>query len=118
MRDSEIEELLRRYQPVAPSPDLSARIFDERVSRIWPWAAATAALLAMTVGLHAATNRLVSREVPAASEARPTVDELAAALGGGEDARRMAELILLEQRARADVMMPPPPPDTPAGDMP
>lgn len=118
MRDSEIEDLLRRYQPVAPSPDLSARIFDGRASRTWPWAAAAAALLAMTIALHAATNRLASRGVPAASEAGPTVDDLAAALGGGDEARRMAELILLEQRARADWMTPPPPPDTPAGDMP
>jgi hypothetical protein len=118
MRDSEIENLLRRYHPVAPSPDLSARIFDDRVLRTWPWAAAAAALLAMALGVHAATNRLASRELTGAAEAGPTIDDLAAALGGGDEARRMAEQILLEQRARAEFAPPPPPaPSIPAGEL-
>ena len=117
MHESDVEQLLRRYQPAGPPPELETRIFaPARPLRTWPWATAAAALLALTAGLHVATNRLADRAVPAAAETRPTVDDLTAAFGGGDEARRVAELILLEQQARAE-LVPPPTPDLsmPAG---
>ena len=41
MSDPELEDLLRRYRPAGPPPDLRARIVagPAPVPRTWPWAA-------------------------------------------------------------------------------
>jgi hypothetical protein len=54
---SDLEDLLRRYRPADPPPGLEARIFGE--PRVWPWAAAAAALLALTLGLQVASRQQV-----------------------------------------------------------
>lgn len=101
----DIESLLRRYRPVGPPSGLQARIFGEEcLARTWPWAAAAAALLAMTIVVQAAIYGIVAREAPVA-EIGPTVEELVDLLGGGEEARRTAELILLEQQTRAAISL-------------
>ena len=47
MTDPEIEDLLRRYRPAGPAPDVRARIVagEWPEGRVWPWAAAAAVLL-------------------------------------------------------------------------
>ena len=59
MDEEKIRELLDRYRLVGPPADLRARALAPvtRALRVWPWAAAAAALLAATVGLHVASNR-------------------------------------------------------------
>jgi len=110
MQDSELEALLKKYRPVDPPHGLEQRIFDppsghvarpER--RTWPWAVAAAALLAITVGLHALSI--------ASSPARPDVildEQRVQAVAneiGGPNARVRAEYIVRqEQRADADAM--------------
>jgi hypothetical protein len=70
MKDEEIEELLRAVRPVGPPPALRARIVAARpVRRAWPWVAAAAALLAVTVSLRVAATQTLDRVRPAASAA-------------------------------------------------
>jgi hypothetical protein len=94
MDDDKVRALLGRYRPAGPPAELRAQAFAASVhpSRTWPWAAAAAALLIATVGLHAATNRAIAAVIPPAS--RLSVDALATVMGGTEDAR---------QRPRHDV---------------
>jgi hypothetical protein len=100
MHDHEVRELLGRYRPVGPPPDLRGRVFRSSVrsSRNWPWAVAAAALLAATLGLHSATNHVLA--TVAQPSAPLTVDALAAAMGGTDEARQAAELIVKEQKFR------------------
>jgi hypothetical protein len=51
-----IEDALRRYRPSGPPASLRDRVLVPPVGRTWPWAAAAAALLAVTLGLQAATG--------------------------------------------------------------
>jgi hypothetical protein len=88
--------------PAGPSAELRARVLSARPpGRVWPWAAAAAAMLAVTLGLQAATVR-TSREIaqrmgPAESETSLT--ELRAIAGGDEALlRRSALWTLQEQR--------------------
>jgi len=59
MQDPDIERLLRRYRPLPPSEHLFGQITTapqhqiSKSHRTWPWAVAAAALLAITLGLHA-----------------------------------------------------------------
>ena len=96
------ENLLRRYRPVGPPLDLRSRILvPERPA--WPWAVAAAALLALTVGFHAATSRLDRHDETTGSDlfdAHARIAFATDALGGGEDARRLAQWIVLEEELR------------------
>jgi hypothetical protein len=101
-QDTEIEELLNRYRPAEPPSDLWDHISTFSHSQIskssWPWAVAAAALLALTVGLHAGTfGRGVGHEYPV-DERR--VQAVADDLGGPQN-RVMAQWIVL-QEARAE----------------
>lgn len=62
------EDQLRRWRPVGPPADLRSRILEApEPKRAWPWAAAAAALLAVTVASNALTWRLYdAAPVPAA----------------------------------------------------
>jgi len=105
MDDRDVEALLARYRPAHPDPEFESRLSfrlkaeaTESSGRTWPWAVAAAALLAITIGLHAA-SREGAVEQPASVDAAAT---LSLELGGDDVGRRAAEFILAAQ--------PPPPP--------
>jgi hypothetical protein len=91
VKDEDVEALLGRYRPAARMPELRARA----VPRTWPWAAAAAALLAITIGLHASV-----RPAPEPPIDPVRVQALTEQLGGGPDARRLAEAIVHADAAR------------------
>jgi hypothetical protein len=91
MNDDQIERLLRQVRPAGPPVRLRARIVAARRPRSWPWIAAAAALLALTVWLRGADTTLTMALAPA-----PTVWEteravLAGLLGGDAQAQNAAE---------------------------
>jgi hypothetical protein len=100
MDDDKVRELLGRYRPAGPPAELRERALTitAKPLRTWPWAAAAAVLLTTALGLHAATNRALSRVAEPA--APPSVDALADALGADEDAQRAARLIVMERLLR------------------
>jgi hypothetical protein len=102
MHDRDIESLLRRYRPSPPKSDLWNQITKSphfeitKSPRTWPWAVAAAALLVITIGLHAA--------VPPAPDTATEVDgarvqAIAEELGGTPESRVTAEWL-----ARAEAM--------------
>ncbi len=104
MQEQDLERLLARYRPAAPRAELAAAITGlpdpqvPRFSRTWPWAVATAALLALTVGIHAAALFTGSEEQDLLDTRR--VQAVAEGLGGPEN-RPLAEWIV-RQETRAD----------------
>jgi hypothetical protein len=100
MDDDKIRELLGRYQPAGPPSELRKRALapSARSLRTWPWAVAAAALLAITLGVHAASNRAIATVAEVAAPV--SVDALTTAMGGGEEAQRAAQLIVTEQLIR------------------
>lgn len=99
MDDGKVRELLGRYRPVGPPDELRERaLAASPTQRTWPWAAAAAALLGVTLGVHAASNRAIANVVQLAPPL--SVDALTAAMGGTENARMAAEMIVEEQRYR------------------
>lgn len=106
MHDDDVDDLLRKYRPAAPS-----RAFEERLlqsldgktrrlpqPRTWPWAVAAAALLAITVGLHVSSTTAPVRtsELLDTQRVQALADEI-----GGPAAAAMAEYIV-RQEQRAD----------------
>jgi hypothetical protein len=93
----EIEELLSRYRPIGPRSELSDQISkfpDSHFSKsTWPWAVAAAALLAITVGLHAAA--VVGEGPKGPIDPRP----LARQLGDDDLAYSVAQLTLMPSSA-------------------
>jgi hypothetical protein len=107
MNDRDIESLLRRYRPVAqiskfPNSHIA------KSARTWPWAVAAAALLAVSVGLHAAVAPVPETSVVVdATRVQAIADEL----GGDSEGRVMAEWIasreaMLEQERLARASAP------------
>ena len=114
MSDPTLEELLHRYRPADPPPDLRNHIAALMAARrTWPWAAAAAALLLTTCALHVSTHRIygtIERAVTPAPVA--AVDQLPAlreALGDDElllFATEHLARIEREQREASEVSMP------------
>jgi hypothetical protein len=106
MNDSEIEDFLRRYRPVAPPARLRERIFARAEShRIWPWASAAAALLISAIAVQRASEYEVARtdlKLGPAAAVRVAQD-LTEMLGGDLAARELADYILVEQQIRSDL---------------
>jgi hypothetical protein len=114
--DTKIEELLSRYRPAEPPNDLWAQISTfpnshiSKSERTWPWAVAAAALLAVSIGLHAAVAPAPETSVVVdAARLQAIVDEL----GGSSESRIMAEWIarreaMLEQERLAQASAPGP----------
>jgi hypothetical protein len=103
----EIEELLRRYRPLGPTPELRAHVMSPPVDarRAWPWLAAAAALLAVVAGLNVATERLTgSWAEPLADHQVHAIEQLAEVMGGNERARRIARAIVVS--SEPDVQTP------------
>jgi hypothetical protein len=100
---NDIEQRLRRYRPVGPPRELRVRALEiqPRVARAWPWAAAAAALLAMTIGFQVAAVRPHDAMAgPHASvEREAAIEELTNMLGGGDEARTAAERAIAMQEA-------------------
>jgi hypothetical protein len=99
MKDSDIEDLLRRYRPVGPAASLRERVVAAGAPRrIWPWAGAAAALLVSFLGFRAAAGyELRSADVsPESALAVSPADDLAELLGGDAAARELAALIVVE----------------------
>ncbi len=101
MDDRDLEELLRRYKPGGPPPELRARIVSTSlVRRTWPWAAAAAALLALTIGVHASAGRTQNElfrslgQPPSTGEAFRALREVAT-----DDEIALAELVSRIERA-------------------
>ena len=94
--DTKVEELLSRYRPTEPRTDLWDQISTfphsqiYKSERAWPWAVAAAALLAISVGLHAAVAPPPD-PVPLVDGAR--VQAIVDDLGGSPEVRVMAESI-------------------------
>ena len=107
MDDRELEDLLRRYTPTGPAPELRDRSLTMAArssDRAWPWAAAAAALLVATLGLHTAASRVSARADVRTSPdpAVGAIAELTQLLGGDETARAIAELIVMQHEAARD----------------
>lgn len=94
--DTEIEDLLRRYRPVAQFSTFP-NFQIPKSARLWPWAVAAAALLAVTIGFHAA---VLPAPVPSSLIDPARVQAIAEELGGGPEGRVMAEWI-----ARREAML-------------
>lgn len=94
MQNEDLEQLLHRYEPAAPPPSLRARVMNVHggATRAWPWAAAAAALLALTVWLHDATTRVAGRYAGASVDAGGE-HALASMMGDTDEARLMARRI-------------------------
>jgi hypothetical protein len=105
MKDSDIEDLLRNYRPVAPPVALRHRILaTAHVPRIWPWASAAAALLVLGVTFQLATrSEAASAEMHFGPSASASVtDNLTDMLGGDRRARALAEFIVVAQQVRSE----------------
>jgi hypothetical protein len=105
MKDSEIEDLLRKYRPVGPPAELRHRILaTSRVLRIWPWASAAAALLVLGLTFRlAAWNEVAGADLNLGPPAVARVTEdLTRMLGGDLRARELAELIVVEQQVHSE----------------
>jgi hypothetical protein len=96
--EDEVQRRLRLVRPIAPSPELRARIVGQTTGRAWPWAAAAAALLGFSVTLSSATGRGISELQAIALNQPPFDDRLASVkqvLGGDEESIRMATFVVL-----------------------
>lgn len=100
MQDHDIENLLRRYRPVGPPADLHARLAPAR--RAWPWAAAAAALLAITLGARAGIESVAAQVPTLPDPATQAIAELTRLLGGDAAARQTAELMILNQQMQRE----------------
>jgi hypothetical protein len=92
MNDADLENVLRRYCLVNPSPSLAGRITASAAARgaghFWG-AVAAAAVVAIWFAAHAAARDTVSDPVR-----ERDVAAVAAALGGGEEMRQYAEQVV------------------------
>ena len=93
-QDTEIEELLSRYRPAEPRSDLWDQIstfpHSQMSKSTWPWAVAAAALLAVSIGLHAAVAPAPETSVVVdATRVQAIADEL----GGSSGSRIIGEWI-------------------------
>jgi hypothetical protein len=100
--DRQVEDLLKRYRPSGPPDSLRARaLTPSRHARVWPWATAAAALLAITVGLQgAAAGAMAAADIGSMPDTSAAAAELAEAFGGDAVARRMAEQFIDEELRR------------------
>lgn len=98
MRDEPgIERDLRRVRAAGPPAELRSRILSRAYERRgWPWMAAAAALLCVSLGLRGALDRHAATVIDTVDapplEAR--VDRMTHLLGPGDESRRLAIFIV------------------------
>jgi hypothetical protein len=105
MKDSEIEDLLRKYRPVGPPAELRQRILaTTRAHRIWPWASAAAALLILGLTFQlAARNEVAGADLNLGpSTVARVTEDLTRMLGGDLRARELAEFIVVQQEVHSE----------------
>jgi len=97
-----LEDLLRRYRPIGPSPELRAKVVASRTSvREWAWLAAGAALAAVTVLLRlSVTNPAPESLRPLEASHALIVQAVADGLGPEEHVYLLAETIVLRDQVR------------------
>lgn len=113
MNDDDLERLLRGYRPAAPRAALRERVMDAGPApgRTWPWAAAAAALLAATIGLHHAAGALHPPTAPAAESARLAASDSGALRAAyGSDLDSLLEHVAREAALEARDLPPAAPP--------
>jgi hypothetical protein len=104
MTDPELGDLLRRYRPAGPSPELRARVLAAPpVARTWPWAAAAALLLAATIVLQLARVQMDETSEPVDPREAAELQVLVEMLGGEERALDEARRMMWERQLRARV---------------
>jgi hypothetical protein len=102
MNDSDIEDLLRRHRPLGPPAHLRARVLTPQPpQRIWPWAAAAAALVLSVLTLRLAARQQIDVMTPTLGAVTPADvrDDLTAMFGDDDEGRELVEFLL---RAEAD----------------
>lgn len=103
MDEQDVEQLLRRYRPADPPASFDERIAQliappgRREPRVWPWAAAPAALLAITLGLHAGTRVAPSESFRSEPGFNEDLSALAAEFGGAPGAHALADAMLTRE---------------------
>jgi len=105
MKDSEVEDLLRKYRPAGSPAALRQRILEPtRVLRIWPWVSAAAALLVLGLTFQlAARNEVAGADLNLGpSTVARVTDDLTNMLGGDLHARELAEFIVFEQQVQSE----------------
>ena len=108
MDDRDVEQLLTRYRPAGPSSSLDGRIghlaaMPPRQSpRVWPWAAAAAALLALTAGFHSPARTSAADSLNTDPIFRDAVSALSTQLGGDATARMLADTMLRQEAAERE----------------
>jgi hypothetical protein len=106
MNDDDLARLLRGYEPVGPPASLRARVVGKRTNarRTWPWAAAAAALLTVSVWLGSSAESVMQRaEVNldvAETQRALEVEALSELVGDAENPRARAEWMI--ERRDAD----------------
>jgi hypothetical protein len=98
--DEDVERTLRRYRPADPRPEFRQAVVEPRPSAA-SWAALAAGLLAavvlLKVGMAHEINRLPAESVDLERE---SMERLTEALGGGMEARRVAQILMLQDAVR------------------
>ena len=105
MKNSEIEDLLRKFRVAGPPAEMRQRILAmNRSPRIWPWTSAAAALLILGLTFQlAARNAAAGADLNLGPSAVARVTEdLTNMLGGDLRARELAELIIVEQQVHSE----------------
>jgi hypothetical protein len=111
MNDDGVERLLARYRPADPDPALAEAIATaasaddptRRPGRTWPWAVAAAALLGITIGLHAPVRSAPADPAVGNPVFAEQLDALAEQFGGSPAARALADSMLRHEAAERDV---------------
>ena len=113
MNDDDVVRLLQQYRPVGPPGDLRGRVLrtSSEPRRAWPWLVAAGLLLALAIGAQTASMRARSElaRLVTPVQADPELTALEEALGGGPDARALAERMLRDRtldRAREEAEQP------------
>jgi hypothetical protein len=95
--EPKLEEFLARVRVAGPAAGLRSRILSgAHESRVWPWAAAAAALLGVSLTLHGALDRhaAVVLEAPDLPSIDARVERISNLLGAGDGSRRLATFIV------------------------